>query len=294
MEAMGTFSRSLALTKQSWSVLRANPQLALFPLVSGIVTMLVMASFAVPAFFMFINMKSKDQLGPEHYALMFAFYMVSYFVVIFFNSGLVSCAYESLGGRPASFSEGMRVAFSRIGSIFVYALIAATIGMILKAISERAGIIGSLISSFLGFAWTLLTYFVVPILVVDNRSPVEAIKESGSMLKKTWGENITVNVSLNLIFTLLAVVAIIPLVGGIVVAGTTSMALGLAMVFSSIVCILLLCLISSTLTGVFQTALYVYARTGQLPASYDPSVVEYAFKQKKGGSNYPRFGRRDY
>ncbi|MEA2553769.1 MAG: hypothetical protein QOJ65_1945 [Fimbriimonadaceae bacterium] len=291
---MGTFSRSLALTKQSWSVLRANPQLALFPLVSGIVTMLVMASFAVPAFFMFINMKSKDQLGPEHYALMFAFYMVSYFVVIFFNSGLVSCAYESLGGRPASFNEGMRVAFSRIGSIFVYALIAATIGMILKAISERAGIIRSLISSFLGFAWTLLTYFVVPILVVDNRSPVEAIKESGSMLKKTWGENITVNVSLNLIFTLLGLVAIIPLVGGIVVAGTTSMALGLAMVFSSIVCILLLCLISSTLTGVFQTALYVYARTGQLPASYDPSVVEYAFKQKKGGSNYPRFGRRDY
>src|SRR3569832_820729 len=147
---MGKFSRSLALTKRSWSVLRANPQLSLFPIVSTVVSILVIASFAIPGFFLFSNMKSKDDLGIAHYAFMFAFYLVTYFVVIFFNAGLVSCANEIFAGRPATFKDGIRASLSHIGTIFVYALISATVGMILRLISERAGVVGAIIARFLG------------------------------------------------------------------------------------------------------------------------------------------------
>jgi hypothetical protein len=226
-------------------------------------------------------MKSRDDMGPAQYGLMFGFYLVSYFVVIFFNSGLVTVANEVFAGRQASFKDGMRNATSHIGSIFVYALIAATVGMLLRLASERLGIIGSIILRILGFAWTLLTYFVAPILVLENKSPVAAIRESGNMLRKTWGENIVMNTGLNLVFTLLTFLAMIPLVGGIVLAVSGTVILGVATAFGALVFFVIICLISSTLTGVFQTALYVYARTGQLPNVYDPGMVEYAFQPRK-------------
>lgn len=284
---MGRFSRSLALTKQSWSILRANPQLGLFPIVSTIVSIIVMASFAVPAYFMFSTLKDPNQMGPAHYALMFCFYLVSYFVVIFFNTGLVTCAYEIFAGRPTTFADGFRNALRHIGSIFVYALIAATVGMILRMISERAGVIGSIIARILGMAWTVVTYFVPPILVIENKNPITAIKESGSMLRQTWGENLIFNGALHMVFALIGFIAIIPMVLGIALAFSDMVVLGVLLAGCALLFLIVVCLISSTLTGVFQTALYLYARTGTVPAAYDPAWVQEAFTQKQRG-----FGRR--
>lgn len=288
---MGTFSRSLSLAKQSWSILRAHPQLSLFPLISGIVSLFVMASFAVPGFFIFQGMEGKEQMGPVEYAFMFCFYLVSYFVVIFFNAGLVTCANEVLAGRPATFRDGMRNAFSHFGPILLYALIASTVGMILRTISERVGLIGKIVVSILGMAWTLITYFVVPILVVEGKSPIQSIKESGALLKRTWGENVVGNASLGLIFGLLSLVAIIPLVAGFVMMamGTVGVAVGIAMVVASVIGLILLALINAALTGIYQTSLYLYARTGQIPGAYSPDVIQYAFReQEKRG--YKRSG----
>lgn len=279
---MGRISRSIELAKASWTVLRGHPQLSLFPLISGVVSLVVMASFAIPGFFVFQSMEH-NQKGPLQYAFMFAFYLVTYFVVIFFNAGLVTCANEVLEGRPATFKDGMRNAFSHIGPIFVYALIASTVGMILRSVSEKAGVVGRIAMSLLGMAWTLITYFVVPILVVENKSPIQAIKESGAMLKRTWGENIAVNASLSLIFGLFSIVALVPMVAGFVLlaAGTVGVAVGIAMIVASILAIIALSLVSSALTGIFQTSLYIYARTGQLPAPYSPDVIQHAFKQQR-------------
>ncbi len=273
------------MTKQSWSILRANPQLGLFPIVSTLVSILVMATFAIPGFFLFTSstldpQTHKPVLGPAHYAFSFCFYLVSYFVVIFFNTGLVTCANEIFAGRQATFKDGIRNAMSHVGSIFVYAVISATVGMILRMIAERGGIIGSILGRIGGIAWTVLTYFVPPLLVIENKSPIEAIKDSGSMLKKTWGENIIFNGSVHLIFGLLAFIAIIPIMVGIFLAISTSVILGMALAIGGVLFLIVMCLISSTLTGVFQTALYLYARTGQVPAVYDPAWVQGAFVQK--------------
>jgi hypothetical protein len=292
---MEKFSRSFALTKQSWSVLRANPQLSLFPIISSVVTLLVLASFALPGYFLFFadmvnsaNLNQEPQFGIAQYAFMFCFYLVSYFVVIFFNAALVYCANEIFAGRQASFGDGMKSSLSKIGPIFVYALISATVGMILRAISERAGIVGSLVARFLGMAWTILTYFVPPILVIEGKGPIEAIKDSGSMLRKTWGENLIFNGSLNLVFGLLSIVAMVPIFTGAYFMATGAMALGIALIAGGVLFLVVICLISSTLTGVFQTALYLYARTGQVPAVYDPAWVQNAFtlKPEKEGKRF--------
>lgn len=278
---MGTFSRSLALARQSWSVLKGNPQLALFPLISGIVSIVVMASFAFPGYFMFNGMHNRADMGPAQYAFMFAFYFVTYFVVIFFNVGLVFCAGEIFNGRPATFADGLRLATSRLGSILFYALIASTVGMILRMISERSGIIGRIAVSLVGMAWSLITYFVVPIMAVENKNPIKAIEDSGAMLKRTWGENIVGNVGLHMVFGLMLMLALIPLFGGVVLLISGMVALGVALIIGSVMFFVIVSLISSTLTGIYQTALYIYARSGQLTPAYDPDLIQYAFRQQR-------------
>ncbi len=278
---MGTFSRSLALTKQSFTVLKSHPQLALFPLISAIASILVMASFAYPGFIVFHNMHDRSDMGIAQYGFMFAFYLVTYFVVIFFNVGLVTCAKGVFYGEPATFKDGMRNAMAHLGSILFYALIASTVGMILRMISERSGVIGRLLISLIGMAWTLVTYFVVPVMAVEHRNPIEAIKESGAMLKKTWGENIVVNGGINLVFGLLMMLAFVPLAGGIFLAASGTLLVGITLIIGAVLFFIVMALMSATLTGVFQTALYLYARTGQLPNVYDPDVVQYAFRQQR-------------
>ena len=130
--------------------------------------------------------------------------------------------------------------------------------MILRAISERGGIVGQIISSLLGFAWGVVTFLVVPILVVENVGPVEAVKRSGSLLKKTWGEQLVGNFSIGSIFGLLIFAAI--LIGGFLTfalaAALNSPALMVLMIVVTILVVLGLSLLSSTLSGIFQAALY--------------------------------------
>ena len=284
---MEKFSRSLALTKQSWSILRANPQLSLFPVISTIATLIVLATFAVPGYFLFFaemvtnaSRTNEVQMGIPQYAFMFCFYLVSYFVVIFFNAALVYCANEIFAGRPASVGAGINNSMKHIGSIFVYALISATVGMIFRAIQERGGLIGSIVGSLLGMAWTLITYFVPPILVVEGKNPFQAIKESGGMLRKTWGENLIANAGIGIVFGLLGLLAFVPIILGVMLMTSNQMILGIACIAGAILYLVVISLISSTLTGVFQTALYIYGRTGQVPAVYDPAWVQQAFTQK--------------
>lgn len=282
---MGRFARSLTLAKQSWAVLRSNPELSLFPLISGIVSLVVMASFAVPGFFLFQGVERDGQMGPLQYLFMFVFYVVSYFVVIFFNAGMISCAHQTFSGHRATFKDGMNAASQKIGSIFVYAVIAATVGMILQMISERAGLVGRIVSKLLGMGWTILTYFVVPVLVVEGKSPIDAIKESGEVLKKTWGEGLVGAASMNIITMLLTFAILIPMVAGFVVIGSGFMVPGIALIVLSVILLIVLSLISAALTGVYRTALYIYARTGQVPTQYEPALIQHAFVYK---------GQRDY
>src|SRR5258708_7722132 len=200
-------SRSWELVKASASVLRQDKELLLFPLISMGALVLVVASFALPVFglgmLQSISGGSDKRISVGLYAVAFLFYFSQYFVIFFFNAALVGAAMIRLDGGDPTFSAGMRIATSKIGAIAGYALVAATVGMILRAIQERVGFIGRIIVGILGVGWTLATYLVVPVLATRDVGPIEAVKESATLLKKTWGENVIGQVGLGAAFGLI-------------------------------------------------------------------------------------------
>jgi len=202
---------SWELAKASFAVLRADKELVLFPLASTIATIIVMIVFAVPMVVagVFDKVADSGEPGVAGYVIGFLFYLTMYFVVIFANSALVGAAMIRLRGGDPTLGDGFRIAMAHVGQIFGYALISATVGLLLRALRERGGIAGQIVAWFGNMAWSLATYLVIPVLVVEDVGPVEAIRRSASLLKRTWGEQIAGNFSIGLVFALLSLLAVL-------------------------------------------------------------------------------------
>ena len=277
-------SRSWELVKASAAVLRADKELVVFPIVSGVLSIFVFLTFLVPMLLAGVF----DSRGISHsgfpvvgYLLGFLFYVVQYFVIFFCNTALVGAALIRLRGGDPTVADGFRIAFSRFGAILGYALIAATVGMILRTIAERAGFIGKLVIGMIGFAWNVATYLVVPVLVVENVGPVDAIKRSVAHLRKTWGEQIIGNLGLGTAFGLLTLGTIL---SGILLfigaAMTGSIALMVAVGVLLVAALIAIALISSALSGVYAAAVYRYAAEGETGTFFTADMVRGAFRQK--------------
>jgi hypothetical protein len=220
-------------------------------------------------------------MTPGSAALLFVFYLVQYFIVIFFNSALVGAALIYLRGGTPTVSDGLGVAMSKLPSIFGYAVISATVGMVLRAMQERAGFIGRWIVGLLGVAWTLATFLVVPVLVNKDVGPIDAVKESAQLLKRTWGENLIGNVGIGLAFGLLSILVVLAGMALVFLAiSTHSIGLIIVTVALCIAAVLTLAVIQGALHGIYSAAVYRYAEEGEAGSGFDKALVADAFKIK--------------
>lgn len=271
---------SWELAKSSARVLEADKELLVFPLLSGAALILVTASFFVPTLIFGASMSHLAQgaIGPAGFVLLFAFYVVQYFVIIFFNSALIGAAMMRLEGGNPTLQDGLRVAWSRVGSIFGYAMIAATVGMVLRAARERSGVFGKIVIGLIGMGWSLATFLVVPVLVVRGLGPIDAIKESTRILKSTWGEQIAGNVGLSILFAVLGFGLVILAVPTIIFAVSIGQPILIgAVVVLWVLAFLLLSLVSSALQGIYQAAVYRFATTGEAGWGFERGQLAGAF-----------------
>jgi hypothetical protein len=277
------FSRSWGLIKASGAVLRQDKELLLFPFFSAIATLLVSASFIVPLVVTGALEQTNLQGSEAPYLVfLFLFYLVQYFIIFFFNSALVGAAMIRLDGGDPTVRDGLRIAGSRIVQILGYAAIAATVGLILRIIEERAGFIGRWIAGLLGIAFTLATFLTAPILVSRDIGPVDAVKESAALLKKTWGENIIGNAGMGLVFFLfyLGVIG----VGALFVFGaaqTGNITLIVLVAAIAVLAVIGLALVQAALQGVYSAALYRYATDGNVGESFSSALLGEAFRPKR-------------
>jgi len=257
-----------SLMGASWEVLKKDKEILVFPLLSGICCLLVVASFLMPMYATDSwRPPDRETATPQqqvvYYAVIFAFYFCNYFVITFFNTAIVACAVGRMAGSDPTVMGGLREAMKRIHLIAGWALLSATVGMILRMIEERSSKVGRFVAGLMGTAWTITTFLVVPILVVENKGPFAALGQSTKLLRKTWGEQLVGNFSFGLVFTLLS----LPAIGLIVLGGyawvsvrngpAAAMCIAIAVVY-----MIVLSLIQSALQAIFQAAVYLHTQGG--------------------------------
>jgi hypothetical protein len=281
---MDRLRRSFDLARASFAVLRADKELVIFPLLSFLALLIVLAVFAVPLIALIGGTPEADRAGNIGlYVLGFVFYVVAYSVAFFFNTALVGAALIRLDGGDPTLRDGLRIAVSRLPTIIAYALIAATVGQLLRWISERAGALGPLISGVLGFAWAVATYLVVPVLAAEGVGPVEAIRRSSSLLRQTWGEQLVGNLGLGLVFFLLALLVIVLGVVLIVLLAMVSTTLVFVGVVALIAGLALVGLLASAVGGIYTASLYRYATKGDGGSMFHPDTLAGAFRPRPAG-----------
>ncbi len=285
---MSKLSTSIELIKASAHVLKGNRKLIILPAISGLLVLSLMAIFFLPGL---LSGKTFGERGIFSSADTFIYFYLYFFaantIIIFFNSVLIKAALANLKGEEITLGECFASTFGKIGIIFGYAAISSTVGLVLGLIRDKLGILGKIFAFIANLAWSIITYLAVPILVNENVGPIEAIKRSAALVKKTWGENLIGNIGLGFLFTvIILVLAVIlaPVVIFLAIKGKFAALIVTGVLFAVIT--IIIALINSTLSAIYNAALYRFASEGIECGGFDRSLMEEAFVMKEKKNNW--------
>jgi len=273
--------RSWSLVKASAAVVHSNKSLLLFPVISGIATLVVLATFVLPLVGDPDFDRSEAASETMLYVWLGLLYLALYFVSLFFNTALVSVALLRLSGSPAGLGDGFARAATRLPTILGYALLAASVGLLLRMIEQRAGWIGRITAGLIGVTWTVATFLVVPTLAARDVGPIEALTQSATLLKRTWGENIAGNAGIGLLFSLVYAMIFFGTIALLAGSPAHSPELFMTIIGIGVVLFLAMIVLHSTLQGVYAAALYCYATLGEAAPEFSPDALGGAFRDPK-------------
>jgi Family of unknown function (DUF6159) len=271
---MTRFRNSWDLAKTSWAVLRSDKTLAVFPIVGGLISLVLLVIFAgLAATTGGLTDDSTEGFKTIGYVFAAIGYVVLAFVSVYFQAALVAAADIRLRGDDATVGAGFSAATGRIYRILPWAIVVATVSIILQWLEDR-GFLGVIVARLLGAAWSILTFLTIPVIVLEDVGPVTALKRSGSLLKQTWGENIIAQIGIGLLGFLLAIPGVIVIAIGIAIGGGPAVVTGIVVGGAWLVVVTV---VMSALSGIYKTALYRYVVDGTAPAAFAGVDMAHAF-----------------
>lgn len=279
---VGSIKAGWILFKESFRFMWADKEMLWLPVISlfanlfllgFVVALIVVAAFAFsPEVF---------EQYPVEYFFIFLLYVTGAFVLAFSQAAVAHLVFVRAHGGDATLKEALIKAFSHWGGLLLWSLITATVGIILRVIYDRSKLLGQVITALIGSAWNILTYFVVPAIVIDNQGPFDSIKKSAMVFRQTWGETLVSNISFGAIFTI-AHLLVLFACGGIVIAGLLISSISLVVVgfILTFVWIITFSLVASSISAVLRVLLYIYATEGTVPANFDRELLEKMLARK--------------
>ncbi|MGB1559530.1 MAG: DUF6159 family protein [Candidatus Thalassarchaeaceae archaeon] len=272
-------SRGWKMTKLGIAVVWSDPELMVYTFLSALFSLLAIGAAISGSVGLDVITSDPDCIGDEcgselvfaHMAIWFVFYMLVSVITVFWNAAIVASAYERLSsGTNPSFSYGIGQAMKCLPQILVWGLIAGTVGLFIQILEGLARgndapvplrIVAGLASFIIGIAWWIVTFFMIPMIVLERAGVMDSMGRSTELFKRTWGEDVTSHIGTGILMTLCIFVLIgtsIPLMylGDLgVILGIIILAVGL----------LFTVLFFSTVEAVNRASLFYYAKTGQMP-----------------------------
>ncbi|MFC1726936.1 DUF6159 family protein [Patescibacteria group bacterium] len=288
---MSPVRSSFQLLSQSFAILKKDKELIWFSLFSLFLNILALVVCFLGPFYLFIvNLKAggvENQASFQPYMYGFIplflistllFYILSSFITTFFKAGLMTCVNIRLDGGNPTFRDGFSKAQKHIGEIFIWSLLSGTVVFIFRTIFKNERVIFKIFGSVSLVSWSLINFFIIPVMIFNDLTIKESIKKSGELFNKTWGKSLTGQFSMRLIFVILWFAAFpFVFIGGIIGSNTTNM-LTDSLIFSLIIFYFVgVAVFFHNLQSIYVTALYNYATTGKSSIHYDPMFIRKAY-----------------
>jgi len=237
--------------------------LLIYSLLSLLATIAILITFVATEilFFGFMGEETADALL---YAYLFFYYFVFSFITFFFNTAIITSVQKRIEGKEVSFGDGLKESIKHLKAILIWSLINSTVNLILKIIQDRVGknsVMWNIITGLVWWAWNILTFFAFPLMILQEKSPKDAIKESGILFKKTWWERAILHVGTGFIFGFL--IFLVFILGMFLMFSSWAIWISIGFIIFWIVCLML---ISSTCDVIIKTLLLEYSKTWLVPS----------------------------
>lgn len=278
MNFFNIFARSWQFLVQCFRFFSQNKDLLFFPVVSIILSGLLLFILFAGGL---LEIGVLSSFGKEHPSFSLLAVIVLYFlfsfIIIYFNASLIACAVERLQGKSASVGDGLELAAKHWWPLLQWTLLSTSVGFLLRILERSHSMIEELLAGLLGIAWTISTYFVIPIMVFENVGPFQAIKRGFSIFGRGWRRVL----SIFLIFHL-ALIAVFAILYGLnhLVPNHSKLFFEIA-VSLFLFLLLFTATIGSAFNGIINSALYLSYVENKDVAGFDPKLLKQAFAQKQ-------------
>jgi hypothetical protein len=270
-----TIGNTWALIGASWRVLNQDRKLLLFPIMSGLAVVVVVL-VAAGAFAVTGSYDEDSGISTTGYVIGAAFYLAATFLIIYFNAALIAAAHQLIKGGSPTVSSALQVANSHLPTIFGWACFSTTIGLLIEQLRNGDGFVFKIIAWVLSAIWAYMTYFVVPVLVLEGLSPLAAVKRSSALFKQTWGNQAVSNFGFGLAYVVVIVIAVVPTLVALTAGTALAIVVGL---FISLPMLVAGCAVLASMEGIFRAALYEYASSGS-GSMFPDEVLRRAYVSK--------------
>lgn len=277
---------SWKLAKECWRILMLDKEMLAFPFMAFMTTIVVLGGISYPLWSSSIFNPST----PEPMIIDSSFAILSwallcivpgyicYFIAVFFNAGLITCSFIRLCEGDPVVKDGLAMAWHRLPQIFTWSVLAATVGLLLRMVKGNNTILRSVFGSTLELGWRVAGYFTLPIIVAEEKGALKALKGSGQLIRKNWGEALTLEIG----FSILAYPALVPFFAlfAMAYAMTSTMPLlSSGLIIIALIYVFVISLVIATLDAIAKAALYMYAVGNGMPEGFQPGLLEKMFKQ---------------
>jgi len=274
---MERLQRSWTLAKSSWETLKADRELLALPVFSFLASLLALGVFLALVFLVDYESSTgfdEFELSGAGYVLLALAGVSLSIIVTYFQAAMVGGARERLTGGDPTIGSAMATATSRLGVIVPWAIFSWTVGMVLRAIEENAGAVGRFVVGLIGMAFRVVTFLAVPILVVERLGPINTLKRSADLFKRSWGENLAGQAGIGIV----SVIAMIPI---LILAGLIGAVINPILgIIVAVPLVAVVAAVGTSLTAIYQTALYHYATTDEVPKGFEDAGLASAFTPK--------------
>ncbi|MBI1317742.1 MAG: hypothetical protein GC168_02190 [Candidatus Hydrogenedens sp.] len=268
------------LLARSMRIIWNDKTLMAFPLASTLCTLtvlwLIYISVGPDKVRLFINTRP-DEIGVQHfnygwYVMLALAYLALSFLTVFFNTAVVGCTYISMTQRDSKFMEGVLLSLKNLLSILLWSIFASTFGLLLSVL-DWFKYTSRYTRKVLGSEWSMMTYFVLPVIEIENVTIFSAMGRSTRIMSDTWGEHATARFGMGLFFSILSLPALALLLFAYFYWGQVSYfidALALSWVLFSLV-------LAQAAQSVLAVVLYLYATSGTPPEGWTGELLAKAF-----------------
>lgn len=270
-----SFGNTWSLIKISWGVLKKDKELIFFPIMSGIGVAIVAGVtagvFSQIGTFDRLDSSGEAEVNAGDIIIGFVALYIGFFIIMYNNAALIAAARHRLRGGDPNVWTGFAAVNRRLPQLLAWTLIAVIIWLLLQyARSRSRSFIAQIMIGLIGAAWGYLTFFVLPVLIVEGVGPIEAIKRSGGYFKKTWGEQLVSSFGFGIIYLGAGLLAAIPIVILAAISPVAAIVAGIA-VFGLVFAIV------STLEGIFKAALYEHVAEDVAPEFFPEETLRDAY-----------------